>query len=144
MNENIRENLRFFKNISDEEIWNVLKRLNLHVKIQNLKDGLDTKLRLEDLPFSQGEKQLFILAQAILKKPKLVLCDEATSYLDIKAEHHFMDKLKSFFPNATIIMIAHRLKTLQFVDEIFVLDSGKLKKTIYNNEKRMITKEELL
>jgi ABC-type multidrug transport system fused ATPase/permease subunit len=143
MNENVRENLRFFEPIEDAEIWKVLELVGLKSKIASLQHGLDTNLRLEDLPFSHGEKQVFILAQAMLKKPRLVLCDEATSYLDTKSELNLMENIQNYFPNSTIIMIAHRLKTLSHVDEIIVLDNGKIKKTINNSQRQHFTHADL-
>ncbi|PHH92904.1 hypothetical protein CDD83_3735 [Cordyceps sp. RAO-2017] len=108
---------------SDEEITEALVSVHLDHVIKN-KGGLDVEM--EDGLFSQGEKQLFCLARAILKGSKIVVLDEATSNIDIKTEGLINKVIESEFKDATVVTIAHRLKAILGSDRIAVLEAGEL------------------
>lgn len=75
---------------------------------------------------SQGQKQRILIARAIYKNPYFIFLDEATNALDAKNEHIIMDNLNNFFKGRTVIVVAHRLSTVQNADQIIVLEKGKI------------------
>ncbi len=108
-------------------------RLKQAVEIANIKDFIEslpksynTKIGLEGVGLSTGQKQRILIARAIYKDPQLLCFDEATSALDANNEKIIMDKLNSFFINRTVIVIAHRLSTVKNADQIVVLDNGNI------------------
>ncbi|KAK2600118.1 hypothetical protein QQS21_005133 [Conoideocrella luteorostrata] len=108
---------------SDEEIMKALTSVHLDHIIKS-KGGLDAEM--EDGLFSQGEKQLFCLARAILKRSKIVVFDEATSNIDVKTEVLINKVIEEEFKGFTVITIAHRLKSILSSDRIAVLEAGEL------------------
>ena len=94
--------------------------------IQQLPDGYETMLGERGYRLSGGEKQRLALARALLKKPDVLILDEATSSLDTRTERFIMDALETHRKQATILLIAHRLSTISNSDEILVLDQGRI------------------
>ena len=91
----------------------------------NLPQKLDTTVGDRGLQLSGGERQRLALTRAILRKPELLILDEATSSLDINTESQILDELK-IFKEKTIISIAHRINTLKNCDKIYYFDNGKI------------------
>lgn len=119
----IRENLVWdSENISDEEIWDTLEKVNATKLIRRLDRGLDTMIVNHQYYFSGGERQRLALARILLRKPKILILDEATSSLDAENEKIIMEVLQALKGNVTILFVTHRTSILPWCDEIIRLD----------------------
>lgn len=119
--ENICYGAKFF---SEEEIIAAAKLANAYDFIMHLPQGFYTRLGEGGLQLSSGEAQRIALARLFLAKPRIVILDEPTSFLDSETEnaiHRAIISLKEF---ATVIVIAHRSSTVRIADNIFVMDNG--------------------
>ncbi|TDG95772.1 peptidase domain-containing ABC transporter [Cardinium endosymbiont of Culicoides punctatus] len=94
--------------------------------IESLPLGYNTRVGVDGVSISTGEKQRILIARAVYKNPQCIFFDEATSSLDANNEHHIMDGLAQFFKNRTAVVIAHRLSTVRNAHQIIVLDHGKV------------------
>ncbi|MHA1622594.1 MAG: ABC transporter ATP-binding protein [Candidatus Heimdallarchaeaceae archaeon] len=123
----IRDNITLFdKRIADEKIVSILEDIGLGNWIHNQPKGLDTIISSSEHGISAGEAQLLALARAFIKKPNLVVLDEASSRLDPVTEKLIENAIEKLFLNRTGIVIAHRLATLNKVDEIIIIDKGRI------------------
>lgn len=122
----LRENLVFDKNVSDEEIIEVLKLVSLEQFYLKLQNGLDTELGEKGIKLSGGEKQRVALARLFFEDTKIIILDEATSALDNITEKKVMNSIFEKLSNRTVIMIAHRLESIKDVDEVLVLKDGEI------------------
>ncbi|MHA1993928.1 MAG: ABC transporter ATP-binding protein [Candidatus Hodarchaeales archaeon] len=124
----VRDNITLFdKSFSDTKILNVIDALKLHDWFEKLKEGLDTKLLSGEAGFSAGEAQLLALTRVFMKNPRLVILDEASSRLDPATEKLIEKAIDKLLENRTAIIIAHRLQTLEHVDDIMLLEDGKVR-----------------
>ena len=123
---NIRDNISMFKDFSDEEIRQAAEFVNADKIIEKLDDGYDSKVIERGAAFSTGEKQLLSFARTILRKPKILILDEATANIDTETEQMIQDGLKKMRRGRTTIMIAHRLSTIKDADNIYVLRHGEI------------------
>lgn len=121
----LRENLDFHHQFLDDEIWCALKKVCLDQYFLQL-DGLDTKLLESGSNLSGGQKQRLNLARALLADSDLYIFDEATSNIDVESEENILSVIESLSHSKTIIMITHRLSTVEKCDEIFVMKDGEL------------------
>lgn len=112
---------------SMEEIYQAAKQAGCHEFIEKLENGYDTVIGEGGSTLSGGEKQRLSIARAILKNAPILLLDEPSSNLDAKNESLVQIALSNLIKGKTVIMIAHRLKTIQEADQILVLDNGKIK-----------------
>jgi ATP-binding cassette subfamily B protein/ATP-binding cassette subfamily C protein len=123
----VRNNLTFFNStISDEQILDVLDDLGLTTWLDSLTDGLDTYLTSESGGLSAGQAQLLAFTRVFLKNPSLVILDEASSRLDSKSEQYLEVAIDKLLTGRTVIIIAHRLQTLQRANQILILDDGRI------------------
>lgn len=123
----VRDNLTFFDTqISDDRILQTLSRLGLSGWLHRLPQGLDTPLGSDSSGLSAGQAQLLAFARIFLKNPGLVILDEASSRLDPTTEALIEQAIAQLLSRRTGIVIAHRLKTLQRVDHILILDQGRV------------------
>ena len=122
----LRENLVFDKDVSDDEILRVLDLVCLDKFYSRLSEGLDTELGEKGIRMSGGERQRVALARLFFDDAKIIILDEATSAMDNITEKEVMENVLRELDSKTLIVIAHRLETIKDVDEIFVLDSGKI------------------
>ncbi len=99
---------------------------NITEYITGLPLGYNTKIGMEGLGMSVGQKQRLLIARAVYKNPEMLFFDEATSALDANNEKTIMEKLEVFFKNKTVVVIAHRLSTVMNADQIVVLEKGKI------------------
>lgn len=126
-NDTVRDNIRFGRpDATDAEVEDAARAAELHDFIAALPMGYDTLVGERGLKLSGGEKQRVALARSILRRPRIVVLDEATSSLDSQTEAAVQANLASAFGGATRIIIAHRLSTVVDADEIIVLDEGRI------------------
>ncbi|MCH8906071.1 MAG: ABC transporter ATP-binding protein [Candidatus Heimdallarchaeota archaeon] len=124
----IRENFMFAKpTATEEEIYEALNRVQALEFLENLKEGLDTKIHDGGSNLSQGQKQMLSLARALLVDPKILILDEFSSSLDLYTESKIQNALEEIMKDRTSIVIAHRLTTILKSDKIMVLENGELK-----------------
>ena len=127
-NETIEHNIRYAKlSASEKEIHQAAKTANLHDFIQSLPDQYKTMVGERGLKLSGGEKQRLAIARTVLKNPKILVFDEATSSLDSHSEQQILRSLKLVAEHHTTLVIAHRLSTIVDADKILVLENGKIK-----------------
>jgi ATP-binding cassette, subfamily B, bacterial len=123
----IADNLRYARpDASDADLVHAATAAHLHDLIRSLPDGYDTIVGERGHRLSGGEKQRLAIARVILRDPRIVILDEATSHLDSVSEHHIQAALGRLLRGRTALVIAHRLSTILAADTILVLDQGKL------------------
>ena len=105
------------------------KNADLGRLLSRLPDGLNTVVGERGLKLSGGEKQRLAIARVILKSPKILLFDEATSSLDSQSEKAILAALRKVSSSATTLVIAHRLSTITDADKIIVIDDGSVVET---------------
>ncbi len=126
-NDTIANNIAVGQAFIDKE------RLRLAVNVANIREYIErlplsynTPIGMEGLGLSTGQKQRLLIARAVYKDPDILFFDEATSALDANNEKAIMEKLKQFFTNKTVLIIAHRLSTVKNAHQIVVLDQGRI------------------
>ena len=129
LNGTLRENLQSKGNEPDDCLIDVLYKVNLGTWFENLTKGLDTVLGENGAKISGGEKQRIVIARTILQNPQVIIFDEATSMLDEKNEENIISLIKNELKNCLIIFITHRLRSINSVDSILVLDNGRIVET---------------
>lgn len=122
--------------IDKDQINKVIKGANLEEYIKELPDGIETMVGEKGIKLSGGQIQRIGIARAIYSNPEILCFDEATSSLDYETENEILKTILSVKKNKTVIIIAHRLKTIENCDQIIELESGKVK--------RVTTPEEIL
>ncbi|GET01001.1 multidrug resistance-associated protein 4 isoform X1 [Rhizophagus clarus] len=122
----IRSNLDPFKKCTDEEIWNALKAVHLYDKVKSSTSRLDTQVLENGRNFSLGQRQLFCIARALLKKTNILVLDEATSAVDLQTDVIIQETIKKNFADYTVLTIAHRLNTIMEADRILCLNEGRV------------------
>ncbi|MCB1085249.1 MAG: ABC transporter ATP-binding protein [Chlamydiia bacterium] len=125
-NDSAKENICFGTKATDEEVLNVARTAGCYEMIQNLPKGLDSLLGEHGYKISGGEAQRIAIARALIRKPSILILDEATSNLDSHNERIIHQTMESFRKESTLIVIAHRLSTIIDADHILVLDKGTL------------------
>lgn len=123
----VRANLHYAKlDATDAELRAASKAANIHDFIASLPEGYDTLVGERGYRLSGGEKQRLAIARVILKDPRVLILDEATSHLDSQSEALIQDALEPLMHGRTSIVIAHRLSTILAADKILVLNEGRL------------------
>jgi ATP-binding cassette subfamily C protein len=126
-NTSVRENLLTVNaQASEKELWEALEFAMADQFVKNLPQGLDTVIGDRGMKISGGERQRLVLARAILKKPALLILDEATSALDTNNENKIKESIDRLKGKVTIVVVAHRLSTIQAADQVLVLEEGKV------------------
>jgi len=124
----VRDNLTFFDHtVPDERIEAVLRDLGMGEWFDGLPQGLDTELAARGSDLSAGQAQLLAFARAFLRDPDLVVLDEPSSRLDPATEHLLERAMDRLLAGRTGIIIAHRLSTVQRVDEIMIMEAGRIR-----------------
>jgi ABC-type multidrug transport system fused ATPase/permease subunit len=123
----IRENISYGKpSATDSEIIEAAQKANALEFIDRFPDKLDTVVGERGTQLSGGQRQRIAIARAVLKNPKILILDEATSSLDSESERLVQDALEKLMIGRTSIVIAHRLSTIRRADQILVLDDGHI------------------
>ncbi|NLN69892.1 MAG: ABC transporter ATP-binding protein [Chloroflexi bacterium] len=123
----IRANLQYANpQASDDDLMQAAQAANIHQFIVDLPDGYNTIVGERGYRLSGGEKQRLALARVLLKDPRIMILDEATSHLDSESEALIQEALERMYANRTRIVIAHRLSTILPADLIFVMDKGEV------------------
>ncbi|MBP9134269.1 MAG: ATP-binding cassette domain-containing protein [Saprospiraceae bacterium] len=137
----IRENIAYgMPTASEAEIMEAARKANALEFINKLSEGLNTIVGDRGIRLSGGQKQRVAIARAILKDPKILILDEATSSLDAESESLVQDALNTLMEGRTSIIIAHRLATIVDVDCIFVIHEGKVIES--GTHSQLMTKQE--
>ena len=126
-NGTIRENLKYArKDATDDELIAACKEANIYDFISSLPDGFDTIVGNRGIKLSGGEKQRISIARVILKDPRIIVFDEATSSLDSISENLIQEAIEPLLKDRTSMVIAHRLSTIMAADQILVMDKGQI------------------
>ena len=128
----IRENLLFVNpNATEEDLWDVLEKASSTYLLSRAENGLDTVIGEGGLKLSGGEKQRLSIARSLLRRPHLLIFDEATSSLDSITEEAISSTIKhiSSEREQITVLIAHRLSTIMHADRIYVLEKGRVAET---------------
>ena len=124
-NATLRDNITFFnRNIEDGMLIELIFEMGLKEWFENLENGLDTELNQHTL--SAGQAQMIALIRAFLKDASLIILDEAYANIDPLTEKYMQTAMQRLFENRTGIIIAHRLKTLEKVSHVMLLEQGKV------------------
>ncbi len=123
----VRENILYGKlDATEPELQDAAQKANAHEFIMEMKNGYDTIVGEKGTKLSGGERQRIAIARAILKDPKILILDEATSSLDNRSESLIQEALGTLMTDRTTFIVAHRLSTIHKADQIIVLDKGRI------------------
>ena len=122
----LRDVLSFGMNVSDEEIIEACKEVQLLDVIHRQQDGLDTVIGEGGLGLSGGERQRVALVRAFLRKGQVLILDEVTAHLDVKTEAIISSAIKRLMDNKIVIIIGHRLQTMHWASTLYVLKHGRI------------------
>lgn len=114
------------KTATREDVVNAAKTAQCHEFIEKLPNGYDTVIGDKGIHFSGGERQRIVIARAVLKDSPIIVLDEATAFADPENEHKIQLAFEKLIKNKTVIIIAHRLSTVRGVNNIIVMDKGKI------------------
>lgn len=124
---NVFENINYAnKKVSEEEIINICKKLNLHNKIISLEKGYKTNLNKNKDLLSQGEKQMINFARILVENPSMIILDEVTSSLSYENEELIKNAINEIIKGRICIIIAHRLSTIKSCDKILLMKNGRI------------------
>ncbi|MDC7292952.1 ABC transporter ATP-binding protein/permease [Butyrivibrio sp. DSM 10294] len=124
----IRKNVAFGiadEDIDDKKVWQALKEAALDEFVKSLPEGLDTKIGERGIRLSGGQRQRIGIARALFEDPEVLVLDEATSALDNETESAIMDSINRLHGRKTLIIIAHRLQTIEKCDMVYRVADGK-------------------
>ena len=125
----IRKNVAFGyadEDIDDEKVWRALKEAQLDEFVRGLPEGLDTSIGERGIRISGGQRQRIGIARALFEDPEVLVLDEATSALDNETEAAIMDSINRLHGKKTLIIIAHRLQTIEKCDMVYRVEKGKV------------------
>jgi subfamily B ATP-binding cassette protein MsbA len=126
-NDSVRANIAYgLPDIDEERLVAAARAANAHDFIARLPRGYDTPVGERGVMFSGGERQRLSIARAILRDPKILVFDEATSNLDSRSEHLIQEAMERLMRGRTTFLVAHRLSTVQRADMILVIENGRI------------------
>lgn len=129
LDDSIRANISFGTpddKVSDREIWRALEEASLADFVRELPEGLDTQIGERGVRLSGGQRQRIGIARALYRNPEVIIFDEATSALDNDTELAIMDSIHKLHGKKTLIIIAHRLTTIEMCDRIYRVENGRI------------------
>jgi len=134
-NDTVLNNIAFgMEKVNEEDVIRAAKIANAHDFIMQMEKGYQTNIGDRGMKLSGGQKQRLSIARAVLLNPPVMILDEATSSLDTESERLVQEALVKLMQNRTSVVIAHRLSTVQFADEIIVLQNGNIVERGTHNE----------
>jgi ATP-binding cassette subfamily B protein len=123
----IKDNIASFKaHYRDDAIIEATRISQVYDNIVDFPDGFETLLGERGITLSGGQKQRISLARAIIKNPAILILDDSFSAVDTETEEHILQNLQHIMEERTVILIAHRISTVKYADEIIVLDRGHI------------------
>jgi ATP-binding cassette subfamily B protein len=123
----IRENIAYARpEASDEEVEEAARRAGIHDFVAGLPDGYETRVGERGMTLSGGQRQRVAIARAIIKDPRILILDDATSSVDATTEAQIKSALRELMRDRTTFVIAHRLSTISLADEVVVLEDGAI------------------
>jgi ATP-binding cassette subfamily B protein len=114
------------ENIDKQRLLYAVETANIREFIEALPLKYNTKIGMEGNGISQGQRQRLLIARAVYKNPDFIFLDEATNALDANNERIILDNLSAFYKGKTVVIVAHRLSTVQYADKIIVLEKGRI------------------
>ncbi len=129
VDDSIRKNVAFGyadEDIDDEKVWNALKQAQLDEFVRSLPEGLDAGIGERGIRISGGQRQRIGIARALFEDPEVLVMDEATSALDNETEKAIMESINFLHGKKTLIIIAHRLQTIEKCDTVYRVEGGKI------------------
>lgn len=129
MDDTIRANVVFGlpeEEIDDEKVWKALEKAELANFVRELEDGMYTQIGDRGVRLSGGQRQRIGIARALYREPEVLILDEATSALDNETEAAIMESIENLQGRTTLIIIAHRLTTIQNCDKVYEVENGKI------------------
>ena len=128
LDDTIANNVAFGFEPDEEKVWKALKEAQLDEFVRELPDGINTTIGERGVRLSGGQRQRIGIARALYTNPDILVFDEATSSLDNDTESAIMDSINSLHGLKTIIIIAHRLQTIEKCDLVYQVKNGKIAK----------------
>lgn len=124
----IRENITYgvHRAFTEEELVDAAKKAKAYNFIQEKENGFDTQISRFDNKYSGGEMQRIAIARMILKRPEILIMDEATSGIDVISEHEVMEALMNLMAGKTVIMVSHDMEMIRRADNLIVLNGGQV------------------
>ena len=129
IDDTIRKNVAFGygdEDIDDDKVWAALKEAQLDEFVRSLPEGLDTGIGERGIRISGGQRQRISIARALFEDPEVLVLDEATSALDNETEAAIMDSINRLHGRKTMVIIAHRLQTIEKCDIVYRVEDGKV------------------
>lgn len=122
----LRSNIDRYNQVTDDDVWKVLKKVSLDQFVKHLPNQLDFRVAENGANLSQGQRQLICLARALLMKVKIIFLDEATASVDVETDAVVQRVIRDSLDGMTLITIAHRLSTLEGYDKVIELSNGEV------------------
>ncbi len=123
----VLDNIRFARpTASEDEVKRVARIVGVHDFVESLPDGYETEVQEGGSALSTGQRQLISFARALLADPRILILDEATSSVDAESERRIERAMEVLFSGRTSVIVAHRLSTVRYADEILVVDDGRI------------------
>nr|XP_019066419.2 ABC transporter C family member 10-like [Solanum lycopersicum] len=135
----VRYNLDPLSKYSDEQIWNVLDKCQLREAVQEKEGGLDSSVVQDGSNWSMGQRQLFCLGRALLKRSRILVLDEATASIDNATDAILQKTIRLEFADCTVITVAHRIPTVMDYTKVLAISDGRLVE--FDEPKKLINKE---